>query len=193
MNPATGPHYQTCEISDLSEIRSFRQNAIAAYSRIGRPIEPKLMEDRWDEVSIHLGLLCGNQLVGAVRFSPPIRGRLPVHDYVPVPANDFLQYAGESNEIVEVSRAIIHPKHCNIIGPIVFAKSIYAHILSHPTHILVDVLLNSAKTRAEGHFLRLGFIDTGIRYWDGRYGSVSAIMIGTRQTIVANITQYLSH
>jgi hypothetical protein len=193
MNPATGPLYRTCEISDLSEIQSFRRNAFVAYSQIGRPIDPKLMGDRWDEVSVHLGLLYGNQLVGAVRFSPPVQGRLPVHDYIPAPVNDFLQYADESSEIMEVSRALIHPKHRNIIGPIVFAKAVYNHILSHPTHILVDVLLNNAKTRAEGHFLRLGLIDTGIRYWDGRYGSVSAVMIGARQTIVANITQYLSH
>jgi len=192
MNNFASSPYRVCEISDLDAISAFRQTAYASDVDMSYHAHPTLISDRWDEFSFHLGLLYGNQLVGAVRFAPPISGQLPVHDYVPMPVHDYFTDASARSQIRELSRGLIHPKHRNVLGAAVLARAIYNHILNDPTHILVDVLVNSTKTRTAGHLLRMGLIDTGIRYWDGRYRSTSAVMLGTRSTIVSNIKEYLS-
>lgn len=192
MNAAERQQYRSCEISDLSAIRAFRRDAHESDPRMSHPIDPTLLSDRWDTISKHLGLLFGNQLVGVVRFSPLLQGELPVHRCAPVPINEYLRNCDAPGEIRELSRALIHPRHRNLIGASIFATAIYKHILTDPAHILVDALVNKSKTRTEGHLLRLGLFDTGMRYWDGRYRSISAIMIGTRDSVVTNIEGYLS-
>jgi hypothetical protein len=128
-------------------------------------------------------LLYGNEVVGTARFSPTINGELPVHQYVPT-----FRFPSPAQEL---SRGVIHPSHRSGIGALIFSRAIYTYFLDHPSNIVIDILITKHHWRTRGHLLRIGFVDTGLRYWDHRYGSESALLFGAEDAVSARLKDYL--
>jgi hypothetical protein len=165
-------HYATRQIDDIGEIQSFREAAYYADPEIPRTGMEKLISDQWDIYSTHIGLLHGNALVGVVRFCKHIDGLLPVHEACP--------HFCARNFVHELSRGLIHPDHRRGVGALALAKAIYFYLLVNPGPLVVDMVLRKNASRLRPHILRMGLIDTGIRYWDERYEAESAILTSVR-------------
>jgi hypothetical protein len=184
MNSHTTPTYWACQLSDLDAIQRFRREAFAADRTISQPPCPELICDRWDQSAVHLGLFYGNRLVGAVRFARSLDGNLPLHDRMP---------AVERQEpIREISRLLIHPEHRNFIGSVVFARKIYEYILCSPSNLLADVI-NRDGHPMRGQLMRVGFTDTGLRYWDECYRAEKAILWGRQEIVITKIKQFVKN
>jgi hypothetical protein len=141
-----------------------------------------LISDRWDQSAAHLGLLYGNRLVGTLRFARPLDGSLPLHAHLPGvrPPEPFL----------EISRVLIHPEHRNFLGAAVLAKQTYEYILCNPSNLVADVI-NRDDSRGRGHLMRVGFTDTGLRYWDQRYRAECAILWGMQENVIKKAKETL--
>ena len=173
--------YRACQIFDLNAIRTFRREVFAADPTIPQPPCPELISDLWDQSAAHLGLLCHDEIVGVIRFARPVNGKLPLHEHVP----EFTA----PEPIREISRVVIHPAHRSNEGNFVFEKSIFDYIRCNPSNLVVDVI-DRAGTHVRGHLSRIGFIDTGLRYWDERYAAQSSILWGREEDVITHFKNY---
>ncbi len=173
--------YRACQIFDLEGIRTFRREVFTTDPAIPQPPCPELISDLWDQSAVHLGLLCCDEIVGVIRFARPLNGKLPVHKYVPV----FMA----PEPIREISRVLIHPAHRVSAGTVVFEKTIFDYICCNPSNLVIDVI-DRAGARVRGFLSRIGFTDTGLRYWDERYAAQSSILWGRQENVITHFKNY---
>jgi hypothetical protein len=173
--------YRACQIFDLDAIRTFRREVFATDPTIPQPPCPELISDLWDQSAAHLVLLCRDEIVGVIRFARPVNGKLPLHERMP----ELMA----PEPVREISRVLIHPAHRASEGNLVFEKCIFDYICCNPSNLVVDVI-DRAGAHVRGHLIRIGFTDTGLRYWDERYAAQSSILWGREENVITHLKKY---
>jgi hypothetical protein len=140
-----------------------------------------LISDLWDQSAAHLGLLCHDEIVGVIRFARPVNGKLPLHEHMTV----FMA----PEPVREISRVVIHRRTAPVRATL-YSRRAFLTILAAIPVIWSWTLSTEWGAHVRGHLIRIGFTDTGLRYWDERYAAQSSILWGREEDVIMHFKNY---
>lgn len=137
----------------------------------------EISRDRWDRSAVHIVVCKEREIVGAVRVSLAVLNRLPVLDHLSLDSKNKLSIGSCD---VEISRLFVKPgfRHSHVTGALLFASARIVDSLSEDScgRIFADVPINIPDVLRPDTYKKVGFVDTGVSYFDDRYKADSIIL-----------------